>query len=98
MFKVTKSSLAAGAVIAAASFPSAAQARWNLNPPTVMTASAPAPPASGSAIRQTGVIAQPGFQWGDAGIGAGGAAVLLAAGVGTVGIARRRRGHRPMVG
>jgi hypothetical protein len=35
-----------------------------------------------------------GFQWGDAGIGAGGTAVLLGAGAVAAGAARRRRSQR----
>jgi hypothetical protein len=38
-----------------------------------------------------------GFDWGDAGIGAGGSAVLLGAGLLGAGMARRRRPQQPVV-
>jgi hypothetical protein len=41
---------------------------------------------------------QPGFQWGDAGIGAAGAAVLLGGAAAGVGMTRRRRLQRTVVG
>jgi hypothetical protein len=98
MFNVTKHNLAAGLVIAAASLPSAAQARLDLDPPTAVSASAAAQPAGGSSIQQPGASAQSGFQWGDAGIGAAGAVVLLGAGAAASGVARRRRGQPPVAG
>jgi hypothetical protein len=55
----------------------AAEGGWHL--------SAPSTPASTVASPQ-------GFQWGDAGIGAAGATVLLGAGALGVGMTRRRRG------
>jgi hypothetical protein len=64
MFNVTKRNLAAGLVIVAASLPSAAQARLDLDPPTAVSASAPAQPAGGSSIQQPGASAQSGFRWG----------------------------------
>jgi hypothetical protein len=42
--------------------------------------------------------AQPGFQWGDAGIGAAGAAVLLGGAATGVSLTRRRRLQRTVVG
>lgn len=56
----------------------------------------PGTPAPGSTSHTPVPTAQPGFQWDDAGIGAGGALVVLAAGAGAAGVARRRRGHRPV--
>jgi hypothetical protein len=99
MFHVTKRGLAAGLVIAAASFPAAAEARLNLNPPAPTSASpssivngrVPALPRAAASVHQPAAAVQSGFQWDDAGIGAAGAAVLLGAGVAASGAARRRR-------
>jgi hypothetical protein len=109
---VTKGSLTTGLVILAAGLPSAAQARPDLNPepgpsaaPAAALAAAPHGPAvtlspgkagAGSSNGTPVETAQPGFQWGDAGIGAGGVLVVLGAGAGAAGVARRRRGHRPV--
>lgn len=123
-FRVITRSLAAGAVIAAATVPAAAQARLEVYPgtparnttavvpsTTIALPSWPAtqygsvPPASHRNISPAGTHvnrtqaqrvesgAQSGFDWGDAGIGAGGALVLVAAGGGGVflSIGRRRR-------
>jgi hypothetical protein len=92
-----KCSLAAGLAIGAASFPTAAQARFEFNPP-VPVASQPAQAASAPTGAQPSGGAQPGFQWGDAGIGAAGAVVLLGAGAGTANAMRRRRVHRALTG
>lgn len=54
-------------------------------------------PSATSAVNST-ATSQPGFQWGDAGIGAAGMVVLLGAGAGTAGAIRRRRAQRPVVG
>jgi hypothetical protein len=83
-------SLASGLVIAAAGFPVAAQARFAVDPP----AGSSAPLVSAPSVPQT-TSTQPGFQWGDAGIGAAGATLLLAAGALGTGMTRRRR--RPVV-
>jgi hypothetical protein len=108
---VTKGSLTTGLVILAAGLPTAAQARPDLNPEpgasavAAALAAAPNGPAvtqtpgqagAGSSNRTPVDTAQPGFQWGDAGIGAGGVLVVLGAGAGAAGVARRRRGHRPV--
>jgi hypothetical protein len=98
MFSPTKRGLAAGLVIAAAGFPAAAQARFNLDPPTAVTATAPAAPTGGSSSPSAATSAQSGFQWGDAGIGAAGAVVLVGAAAGASGVARRRGGHHPVAG
>jgi hypothetical protein len=90
MLKMTKRGLAGGLAIAAASFPSIAQARWELNPP-VAASSTPAP------VQQATPAAQPGFQWGDAGIGAAGATLIVGAGALAAGSARRRREPRTAV-
>jgi hypothetical protein len=99
MFKHTliKRSLAAGLAIGAASFPTTAQARFELNPPLPI-ASQPAHVASAPTRAQASSSAQPGFQWGDAGIGAAGAIVLLGAGAGTANAVRRRRVHQVVTG
>ncbi|HEX7298663.1 MAG TPA: hypothetical protein VF257_06630 [Solirubrobacteraceae bacterium] len=87
MFKhhAIRRALTGGLVIAAAAFPSAAQARPALDPPATVGATHAAP-------------ARSGFQWDDAGLGA--AAAVLALGGGGVlatGV-RRRRTHRTVVG
>jgi hypothetical protein len=92
MFNETliKRSLAAGLAIGAASFPTAAQARVDLNPLPAPSASQPAQVASAPTRAQPSSSAQPGFRWGDAEIGAAGAVVLLGAGAGTANAVRRR--------
>jgi hypothetical protein len=90
--------LSGGLVIAAAGFPSAAQARLNLNPPPVAVASSTAPVVSRPSVHRIDASAQPGFQWGDAGIGAAGAVALLGAGAAASGVARRRRAHGTVIG
>jgi hypothetical protein len=86
-----KRTLAGGLVIAAAGFPTAAQA----------TVDAGAPSGSGTPITSVPSVAQPvsssdsSFQWGDAGIGAAGAVVLMSAGA--LGATRRRRVQRTVV-
>jgi|SRR5450755_870856 hypothetical protein len=98
MLNVTKRSLAAGLAIAAAAVPSVAQARLEFDPPVAPARSAPAHAASEASAAQPEASAQPGFQWGDAGIGAAGAVALLGAGAAASGVARRRRAQRPIVG
>jgi hypothetical protein len=94
----TKRWLTGGLVIAAVSFPSAAQARPELGPPLPGRANVQAPAISQPAAPQTRPGSDSGFRWGDAGIGAAGTAVLLSVGaVGSV-AARRRRTHRTVVG
>jgi hypothetical protein len=94
-----KRALAAGLTIGAASFPTAAQARLELNPPSAPSASQPVQVVSGSTdARRSSSAQQSGFGWGDAGIGAAGAVVLLGAGAGTANAMRRRRGHGVVTG
>jgi hypothetical protein len=83
--------LTGGLVIAAVSFPAAAQGRIMIDHTGHPSAPAPAPSTPS---------AQPaGFQWDDAGIGAAGTVVLLGAGAMTAGLARRRRaGHHAVAG
>jgi hypothetical protein len=85
-----KGSLAAALAIGAAGFPTAAHARFELNPPPAPIVSKPARAASAPTRAQPSSSAQPGFQWGDAGIGAAGAVVLVGAGAGTANAVRRR--------
>jgi hypothetical protein len=81
-------------VVAAISFPAAAQAMRPLADPPSMPSSS----AVGLAVPSTSTSAQPGFQWEDAAIGAAGAVVLLGAGASASGVARRRRAHRTVIG
>jgi hypothetical protein len=67
------------ALIAAAVFPAAAQARFTTG--ISGSVATPAPASSGDA----------GFQWDDAGIGGAVTAALLTGAAGTAGLARRRR-------
>jgi hypothetical protein len=94
-FKLSKRLLAAGLMVAAASFPAVAQARLNFDPPSKTAASAPAPAVSAQASPPT---RDSSFQWGDAAIGAAGAVVLVGAGAAATSGARRRRGQRQLAG
>jgi hypothetical protein len=91
---VIKRSLAGGLVIAAASFPAAAQARYVENPgpqsasPVLTAGPSPASQVSATPSSQSDSSS---FQWGDAGVGAAGASVLLGAGALSAGVIRRRR-------
>jgi hypothetical protein len=91
MFKghLIKRSLASGLAIAAVGFPSAAQAMVYGGPSGTAT---PAP----TSATLTATPPQGGFQWGDAGIGAGAAVVLL--GVGALGTGATRRRRQPVIG
>lgn len=115
-----KSSLTRGLVIAAVSFPAAAQAvpiseAHLVGPPRLaatqrqqidqLTGNVSALFASeggwhigGSLTPHAAASAQGGFQWGDAGIGAAGAMVLLGAGLLGAGMARRHRVRRTVIG
>jgi len=80
--------LAAGMVIGAGAFPAAAQAN------NFAAAGPGAPPsvAISAPAHQLGESTQAGFNWADAGIGAGGAIVLVGAGAASA-VAMRRRRH-----
>lgn len=98
MFKPIKRIAIAAAVVLAAGAPSAAYARFNLNPATASSVNSQtilnaAPPPDVKAS----VSSSQGFQWDDAGIGAAGALILVSVGSGTM-LARRRRTHRPLTG
>lgn len=86
-----KRTLAAGLAIGTVGVPAAAQARLNLNPPSDV----PAPVANAAPVAPS---AQSGFQWGDAGLGAAGAIVLLGAGAAGTGTLRRWRTQRTALG
>jgi hypothetical protein len=86
-----KRSLAAAVVIAAASFPATAQARVSVYPPA-----GSGPPLTGAP--SVSPTTSSSFQWGDAGIGAAGATVLLGVGALGAGMTRRRRAQRTIVG
>jgi len=83
--------LAGGLVLAAASFPATTQARRMPDVPF-----GPGPVIQTAAPQPVTHAGQPGFQWGDAGIGAG-TALLLSAGVAGAAMTRRRV-RRPAVG
>jgi len=95
--------LIAAVILAAAVAPPAAQARSDFYSaptaapaPAVAPPSAPAAPVMPSGSRASG--SQDGFQWSDAGVGAGGAALLLGAGGAAWAIGQRRRKHPAVSG
>ncbi len=93
-------SLVGGVMIAAAGIPvGAAQARY-IDEPGGSSGPVPAAPPAASQVARAQPIASSGssFQWGDAGIGAAGATVMLGAGALGAGVTRRRRSERPLVG
>jgi hypothetical protein len=100
--------LTGGLVIAAAGLPASSQARIFHDRPVpslIRSIRLPDTPYSNRALRPDGsasgasvrVSSQPGFPWGDAGIGAG-AAVLLGAAATAAGMTRRRRIQRTVGG
>ncbi len=91
---VVQRGLAGGLAIAAMSLPSAALAA---SAPDVAGGSLPGVGAA-IAAQPAGASAPSGFRWGDAGIGAGATVVLLGAGAVASTAARRRRGHRTVIG
>ena len=95
MLKLTKRIATAATVVLAASAPSAAYARFNLDPPatapaassqTVHNAAPPSAPKASASSSQD-------FHWDDAGIGAAGVLILVSVGSGTMLIRRRRTQH-----
>jgi hypothetical protein len=91
MFKFFKRVLTAAAVVVAASAPSVAYAKFDLElGPSGSTGQAPSPIVS-SAPR-TAASSGHGFQWDDAAVGAAGVLVLVGVGAGGF-VARRRRTH-----
>ncbi len=89
-----KRSVVACLTVGAVVFPTAAQARFELNP----TPSYPPPAVSRTVPAQPVASTDQGFQWGDAGIGAAGTIVLLGVGAGAAGVMRPRRRHRTIAG
>jgi hypothetical protein len=83
--QVIRRALTASLLVAAASFPAAAQARPGIDPPATATAPSVERTASGGGSR---------FHWGDAGIGAAGAVLLVGTAGAFAGGARRRRVQR----
>jgi hypothetical protein len=96
MLTLIKRIIAAAVVIAAVTAPTAAYARWVEEPGAPVPVSAPAPPAAPTA-GHVAASASPGFQWDDAGVGAGALLVLVSLGAGTA-VVYRRRTHRPLAG
>ena len=88
----TKRPCLAALAIAAATLPAGAQARPIFDQPS------DAQPVQTAPLMTVGrgpeVNGSPGFQWGDAGIGAAGAIVLVGAGAGAATTIRRRRTNR----
>ena len=93
--------LAAAIVIAAVAAPTAAYAQVNERPVGVMAIPVEPPFTAGTLhTPETGAPAgasSSGFQWGDAGIGAGSLLVLLGVGMGAA-VAIRRRTGGPVAG
>jgi hypothetical protein len=86
-----RTAVTAATLIAATAFPSLVQARPEepmraIPTPAATAAPMPAPAPSGGGGGAT-------FEWGDAGIGAAGAAALMTAGMAAT-VARRRRAER----
>lgn len=101
MLTATKRTLSAAAIIAAASAPATASARYNLNPePSAahhrVQTLAPARQARPArpVPQAASASASGGFEWGDAGLGAAGILVLLGTGAGSAAVITRRRGHQ----
>jgi hypothetical protein len=96
MFRLTKRIVTATMVLAVMA-PSAAYARFELNPPLAV------PAASGQTVQNAALpsagkasaSSSQAFPWDDAGIGAAGALVLVGLGSGAM-IARRRRTRHPL--
>jgi hypothetical protein len=95
MLKLTKRIATAAIAVLAASAPSAAYARLNLDPPATapavssQTIQNAAPPSA----EKTAASSSQGFQWDDAGVGAAGVLMLVSVGSGTMLIRRRRTQH-----
>jgi hypothetical protein len=80
-------SLVAGMAIGVAAFPAVAQAEIY----RAVSSGAQPPAAVSAPAHQLGPSAQTAFNWADAGIGAGGAIVLVGAGAASAVAMRRRR-------
>lgn len=94
MFNVTVRRTVTGLAIAAAIVPAAASARLAPDSSLAVTASSTGGATRVAAVQPPATPAPGGFQWGDAGIGAGAVLVLLGAGGAATVLGRRRRpGH-----
>jgi hypothetical protein len=98
MLKVTKPLLTAAIMIAAAGAPSAASARFNLDPPVAPAVTQPARPAVTPSAPRPGASSTQGFRWDDAGIGAAGIVVLIGTSAGGAAVIARRHGHQTPAG
>ncbi len=96
MFTVTKRTLTAVAVIAAASAPSTAYARFELSPTPSPAWSEPAQTAATQSAPRPEASPSQGFQWDDAGIGAAGMLGLLGAAGASAALSHRRRDRTPV--
>ena len=83
-----KRSLAAGIAIGVAALPAAAQANMLV---AGGSGGGQTPAAISAPLHRVAPTTQAGFDWADAGIGAGGAIVLVGAGAAGVAATRRRR-------
>ena len=95
MFKAIKRILTAATVVLAATGPSVAYARFNIDPPRPSVSTGQARSAIVPSVARTAAASSHGFEWDDAGIGAAGVLALLSVGSGAV-VARRRRMHHPL--
>lgn len=95
MLKLIKRILTVATVVVAASAPAVASARYIVEPSGSSVTGGPAQHAIVAPARPTTASEAQGFQWGDAGIGAAGALVLISVGSGALGV-RRRRAHQPL--
>jgi len=98
MLKVNKRLLTGAVVIAAASAPSAAYARFDLNPPVAPAAAQPARPAGTPSAPRAEASSSQGFRWDDAGIGAAGIVVLIGGGAGAAAVIARRHERQTSTG
>jgi hypothetical protein len=84
----TRTAVATATLIAAAAFPALARAR-----PEEPMRAIPTPAATAAPVAAESSGGGTSFEWGDAGIGAAGAAALMTAGMAAT-VARRRRAER----
>ncbi len=96
MLKLIKRTLTAALVVAATA-PSLAYARLDLNPSGSSVSGGPAQAGVVSSVQRPKSPSAGGFQWDDAGIGAASVVVLLSLGTGVV-LVRQRRTHQSMAG
>jgi len=94
MFKhyLIRRSLVSGLAVAAVAFPSAAQAMF------IDGGGTPIPTPGAPSVQQRSPASSGAFHWGDAGIGAAGAVVLLVGAAAGAGATRRQRFQRRVAG